>query len=378
MIEVVGVSTQNKGAELMLVAIKEHFEKTSPGTAIVVPKGFGRYEDRAQYKLRTKLSSKGIGRTAIFGKFLPKTSRQAYGLALESDITAVIDASGFAFGDQHPEKRTIDFAAAVRRWKRQGKPVVMLPQALGPFANKSIRHAFIDIVKNVDIIYARDGVSYQHVAELGRADNLRLAPDFTNLLTGKVPSDFTIGTKRACIVPNHRMVEKTTAAEREQYLPFLARCVEQLSKMGCDPFLLLHDTGVDETLVEPLQALLPARIEVVRASDPLHLKGILGKATVVVASRFHALVSALSQGVPCIATGWSHKYEMLFTDYGCPDCVVNLQRGAEEIAGLLDRMVNEPARSALVQTLVSRSEEQKNKVKEMWREVDKVLGLQGS
>ena len=48
-IEVTGVNTWNKGAELMLVAVKERYEKHHPGVSLAVDQWFGTYGERAKY-----------------------------------------------------------------------------------------------------------------------------------------------------------------------------------------------------------------------------------------------------------------------------------------------------------------------------------------
>ncbi len=43
----------------------------------------------------------------------------------------------------------------------------------------------------------------------------------------------------------------------------------------------------------------------------------------LIASRFHSLVFALSEGVPVLALGWSHKYQELLRPFGLENFVVD-------------------------------------------------------
>jgi colanic acid/amylovoran biosynthesis protein len=46
------------------------------------------------------------------------------------------------------------------------------------------------------------------------------------------------------------------------------------------------------------------------------LRGLIGRCEVFVASRFHAMVSALATGVPVLVVGWSHKYREVLDMFG--------------------------------------------------------------
>ncbi len=103
--------------------------------------------------------------------------------------------------------------------------------------------------------------------------------------------------------------------------------VRLLQQRDEKPFFLVHESRNDRAIAERVSARLGG-VPIVEESDPLAIKGILGACKASVGSRFHGLVSALSQGVPALAVGWSHKYRMLFRDYGFEQGMSKLPRAA--------------------------------------------------
>lgn len=375
-LEVAGTSTRNKGAELMLVAILEHFQGRED-IELAVKWWFGTFHERARYGLQTKADDPRTLRTFIATAALPATLRKHFGLVRESEISAVLDASGFAFSDQLGAKRTVRFARELKRWKRQGKRVVLMPQALGPFQSPPVRAAFLEIVQLADLVYARDAISHQHLLDVApAATNIRRAPDFTNLVEPIIPDGFEPSPRQVCIVPNSQMLKQTGAEDRARYLPFLAACLRVSDELGMSPYVLLHDNFADEALVEPLESVAGRSLTIVRERDPRKLKGILGTAHVVIGSRFHALVSTLSQGVPAVAAGWSHKYQELMDDYGCPELLLSTAANEDQIRTTLAGIVDGDGRRALIGRLRQASASIKEHVRVMWCEIDRTLGVE--
>ncbi len=375
-VDVNGCGAANKGAELMLVAIQQHYQNVNGRVKLAVERWFGSYEQRAAYGLYHKLSATKFGRSALAIRLMPSSFRRAYGLVAESDIDAVLDASGFAFGDQHGSKPCERMAENMRRWKRQGKPVVLLPQAFGPFSSPRIQDSFRQVVALADLVFARDPESLEHVQTLSPGnDRVKLAPDFTCLVAARAPAQPLPAGRLAVLVPNHRMVEKTDAETAGQYVKFMTDCIGAVSQCGLEPLLLIHDTGADRPLAEQIAGESGRAVSIIEEPDPCVLKGILGRAHLVISSRFHALVSALSQAVPCLATGWSHKYQALLADYGCPECVVSVDVPVDEFACSIRKWTEEPSRTEIVVRLSAAAERQRRLTEAMWLDVDRMIGF---
>lgn len=372
--EVTGTNTQNKGAELMLVAIRKHFADR-PNVQLAVNQFFGSYPERAQYGLWQKVKVDEWGRSRIAVELMPREFRRGFGLVRDDDVDVLLDASGFAFGDQHPPERTIDFADRVEAAKEAGKDVILLPQALGPFETPSIRNAFARIVDAADLVFARDDVSMQHAQRAaGTPDHLQQAPDFTNLVQPElsVQSD---ASERACIVPNRRMVEHAATEEAAAaYVPFMSTCIETVSDAGLEPVILLHEEE-DGELAREIREHTACDIPIRQKTDPVALKRFLGESHLVVASRFHALVGALSQGVLAIGTSWSHKYEQLFRDYDCPDMLLSVVADESDVRDCV-RSTTGARRGNLRKRLDERRARLKEETEKMWDRVDEILNAQ--
>jgi colanic acid/amylovoran biosynthesis protein len=108
---------------------------------------------------------------------------------------------------------------------------------------------------------------------------------------------------------------------------------------------------------------------VLSETDPLALKGVLGGAGLVVSSRYHGCVNALSQAVPCLGTAWSHKYAALFDDFGADGHILTSCDVAASVR-LLDEMLD--SRAAVTARLTAARPALVARVEAMW---DRVFGV---
>jgi len=377
LIEVNGVNFANKGAELMLHAVLQKVRCALPDTSLAMaPSGGHDYEKRARLGLyqKVRLQKGGIS----LGWMVPLRRRQRYrrlyGIVLDEDVDVVLDASGFMYSDQWGEGPSVAMASSVKAWKKRGTKVILLPQAMGPFTSRAIREAFVFIVQNADLVFPRDSVSCKHVVDLvGERDNVQQSPDFTVLVSGITPDNPARYQGRFCLIPNCRMMDKTSEKESNLYPSFCASCIRYLTESGNKPFILIHEGVDDQRLAERIVRESREEIEIVTETDPLRIKGILGLCAGVVGSRFHGLVSALSQGVPALASGWSHKYKMLFEEYGIPEGCLPVTTEPETLQTRLAWIANGDTRRELSARIAEVAATYRRQTEMMWQRVLAVI-----
>lgn len=371
--ELRGVEFNNKGAELMLKAIVEEVKLQFPDAVFVME--LSRIVPRKKLLANNIYTKTNIRRKKInFEPLLnsiPKFLKENFKLIAEKEVDVILDGSGFAYGDQWGfAKAKRRLGSPIKRWKAQNKKIILLPQAFGPFKEVALAETMKEIVQKCDLIFARDKISYDYLtALLSSKEKIKLRPDFTNLLTGKAPVSFNPAENEVAIIPNTKMVETNAKGDDGSYINLLKNIIEVIKQLGYKPFFLMHEGAKDIALAEKINASLKEPLPVIKEEDSVAVKGIIGKSKAVITSRFHGLVSALSQGIPCLATGWSHKYEMLLNDYEYPEGLINIDISFENLKNKVAQLLNDDSGKLIRERLTTCSVTQKKLSKEMWQEV---------
>ncbi len=380
-IEIKGVQFRNKGAYLMLLACLQGLKnKDKPFELVLSPGPNLPYPERARHGAWQKLAfrRKGIDLTGVLGK-LPNGLRnlfKRYGMVTERDVDLVLEASGFAYGDQWPLTFLQNTAKEVVRFGQAGKPFIFMPQAFGPFSSKESKAAMRDIITHARLIFVRDPVSLKHLQSCVEVlpEHVVLTPDFTVGLSpvtnAEVPS---LEMPLAALIPNSKVVSKfnhaNAEAQRQQYVAAFAAAADYLTVLGMQPVLVNHEGKEDAELCAEIAALSPCGL--VQIEDPLAVKAFIGKAELAISSRFHGAVNALSQGVPCIATSWSHKYHAMMSDFGMGDyCVEELSE--ESILDCLADLLQH--KEALTKDVALKATSLKQQNKLMWQRLYRAIG----
>lgn len=331
-VEVGGTNFVNKGAELMMLAIWERLSRINPPCRIVLRPEARGFRQAYQLGIYRKLAVRKLGFMRNLPAYVvPRVLQRRFLLVNESDIDAYLDASGFAYSDQWGVQPALKLLHLAQRYKKADKQVILLPQAFGPFRNEQLRRVLCLALNRVDLVFARDRLSLEFVQGLGTfTAEVALAPDFTNLLEGKLPQKFHLSTPTVCIIPNYRMLDKTNEHLGQKYLAFLEDIIKYLYSQQVDFFILIHESAKDRLIVQALSEATGRQMNVICERNPIYIKGIISQCLATIGSRYHGLVSALCQGIPSLGVGWSHKYEMLFEDYNCKDLIVDLQSDSRD------------------------------------------------
>lgn len=373
LIEIVGIGFPNKGAELMLYAIVDQLrERFGKEVQICCRPWQG---CRAGYRLLGKKNVLQLGYFTFKGielggllNWLPLKLTDTFGIARGKDVDVVLDASGLRYSDSWGPAASVAAAGRYRKLKKQGKKIVILPQAFGPFENPEVGSAVREVLELSDLCFARDDVSYRHVVELfGEDSKIRQASDFTNLVEPISGFDGTELSEKVIIVPNQRMLDKTDKSAADNYFNYLQNLCAYLRGVGEQIVILNHEGEADRDICMRLSKSC-GDLPVVTHWDPVYIKTVIGCCKLLVSSRFHGCVSALSQGVPVIATSWNHKYEMLLKEYGVGDYLVDLSSDVVD-----EEMVQSALQVSVSGKIASEARLLKLKSKEMWSEVFKFL-----
>lgn len=348
-----GVNTQNKGAQLLLAATAERLR--SWGCVPVVSARDVSAHTRAEFGARGMFSVERLGRLRSLG--LGLVPRRADGLLpviADGRFDYVLDASGFSLTDSWGMAPVSSRLSRLRRWSARGIGFTMLPQAFGPFARPDVSAGVRDIVDYADAIWARDQKSFDYVKGLDGKVSPGIAPDITIGLSVE-PS--TQAQDKVVLVPNWNLANRSGGDGRERYVASLTAIARELIVSGMDVVGMSHEGEADLALIRQVASGIKG-MEVLNPQSGVECKRIISGSRMVIAGRYHALVSALSSGVPVVGHSWSHKYSALMNDFGVVDSLADPLSPEETIerVRLIDEMSERARLRRSHDEVVSRTE----------------------
>jgi colanic acid/amylovoran biosynthesis protein len=379
LIDIRGFNPENLGSCLMLLAAQARLQAAFPQARISVALG----GDDLRLARRHRANFGVIGRwpehwkrlhVGWLGNLVPSGLQRAFEVTRDQDFRAVVDISGFAYGDfWGAGKLERRLGRGISQWKREGRKVILLPQAFGPFRDGALADGMREVLRNADLVFPRDRVSREYLHALGAPRALEQCPDFTHEVPAvSQPGDPMPGSY-FCVIPNSKLIAGKTADEVSRYLAFFTAASQRLvSSLGIKPVMLRFGGAEDAQLVETLLARLSPRPRSFLIEDARHAKGLIAGSVATLSSRFHAIMSALGAGVPCLSVGWSHKYGEAMSEYDCATYSLSM---ADVIRpGTLDDFIDEVRAGSLRERLRAAGLRQQAATGRMWGQVTRCIG----
>ena len=335
----------NKGDHLMRDAVIDQIKQHIPHATITVPESVF-YEDPSYCKKNNLLPLQPYQSLPVrtIKRFIYRNIFNRNICIYPEQISLFFDASGFKYTDQFRANATTleQTRNFFKLFTKKSLCVIFLPQAFGPF-NFPESKEMIRLVHNfANTIYARDSVSYNHLKhEFPNSKKIKIAPDFTALCKPLNDSSIQLKPKSyVVIIPNARMVTHTSEDISSKYLDFMNQIVKDLQEKNEHVVLLNHEGKDDEILINKINKTFNSDLTAITNLNGLAVKYIIKNSKLTISSRFHGVVSGLTENVPTLCTSWSHKYAELLKEHQCESNMLDINDVTQALKIVNDALHN--------------------------------------
>ncbi|WP_341953817.1 polysaccharide pyruvyl transferase family protein [Salinibacterium sp. TMP30] len=328
----------NKGASAMLESAIQTLSPRIPGVSFTLLSMYPE-EDRAQnvydnldiVAAQPRQLGVTINSLALLYRVIPPLRplirKKSKAIAAVAKSQVLLDQGGITFTDGR-EKFLLYNVASILPAMFVKTPVFKCAQAIGPFKNPVNRRAARFFLPKVHTIVTRGAKTHEFAEALGLS-NLYAGADYAFSLQldgseGAVVSrefDMTFFESGTVVgVSPSVVLQKKVDARDGDYIGQTADFIKHLLTSGRKVVILPHSAREDSTKTHnndlPLCREIFDRIGadtnllfIDKELPSQQLRYIIGECDLFVASRFHAMVSALAMAVPTLVIGWSHKYQ---------------------------------------------------------------------
>lgn len=253
---------------------------------------------------------------------------------LDSDV--VVDVAGISFADGRGVPIVMYNSLMTGVPLLLGVPTVKAAQALGPFASPVNKFLARLVLPRVTAICARGARTREHLNSLGLTNvtdvaDLAFSLDEAAMLSSSVSHELARAGEGFIVVMPSAVVRGIYEAQGGSYVDAVAALIRSLrSVTGRGVVIAPHSYRVghgegrmnDGPVCREVGAAVVDDAQVVVIDEDLsagELRKLIGMGSVLVTSRFHAMISGLCTETPTVVVGWSHKYREVLDDFGLVD-----------------------------------------------------------
>ena len=350
-----GASFSNKGAEAMIFVMVSELREKYPGCEIYIPnvaldderyRFTGIYVDERSHEYMKG----GIHRCRALGEMLVRKLLKHKGhvsdvkkLAQMFDrIDAVFDISGYNLSNRWDYAINRSYLRYIEEAKKSGVPVYLMPQSFGPFDYEGEMAVFDRKIREFlpypRMIFCREEDGFRKLSEKYGLQNLHRSADIVlqsneisvHAVMSAVPETTMPDPKPGSvgIIPNFMNLKY---CNRDNMIAMYKRIIESVLKLGRDVYIMHHSKGDVELCRDIYASCQDERLHLLEEDFRCYeFSELVTKFDFLIASRFHALVHAFREGVPCIAIGWSIKYQNLLHSVGQDQFLFDIRSVDEE------------------------------------------------
>lgn len=364
---------ENRGDQLMIQSVMEQIRKYEPHAQILVRKHV--FEQDPTFCIQNKLyplelKNSRIRCSRIYAWIVNTLLRDEW-INTPRQVDLILNCRGYYIADKWivDEDTVSSLECFYKQFNKKGRRLIMLSQAFGPFENEYSKKAINIIYKQSDMIYAREQQSYEYLSKVcSNTDKIKVVPDFTCLCPAESNPSIQLPKKEyVLVIPNARMVDKTSANVSNSYLDFLIQIVSDLRELGENVYLLNHEGAGDEQLMHEINEKLDVDVPILTDLSGTEIKALVKNAKLLISARFHGVVSGLTQGVPTLCTSWSHKYGELLHEHKCEGNMLDVNDLSSSLKIIRDALAH-PESYASKEGCEDSIE---NSVNQMWKEIFK-------
>jgi len=268
---------------------------------------------------------------------------------------ALIDISGFILSSQWSLRHQIKYLLNIMIARKYAIPFYIFPQSLGPFdypfRYKIFLYPLLNLyLKYPESVFPREKEGFESVRKFRRR-NLEISHDIviqnkgydlSNIYKNGIRfKEFNIESGAVGLVPNLRMMQQTNP---ESVFSAYKSLIEELIERKKEIYIFRHskeDLQVCEATKKLFQHCHSVRLIV----DDLHcieLENLIKQFDFLIACRYHAVVHAYKNNVPCLVVGWAAKYFDLMEHFGQQNYLFDCRYGVsiDDISNALVNMIH--------------------------------------